>query len=120
MKQMRLVFLAVLFLTMLAGAVYGAYPTVRTLAFIAAATLGSIFLVNRFIEPRWGLTDNQRATENRIRIPAIVSIFALIGILSIGESGFENLSGALTMWLVGIILIAGIGSLFVSWAKPGK
>lgn len=120
MKQLRVAFLAILFGTMVFGAIYGAYPKVLTVAIIATAALGCIILVNRFIEPRWGLTDIQRATENRLRFPAIVSMFVVIGLVSIGENGFENLSGSFMMWLAAIILIAVISSMFMNWAKPGK
>ena len=113
MKNFKLVFWLLVAATVVASIVFAAYPQVRLGTVIATIILAAILLVNRFIEPRWNLNDRQRDIESRLRMPAGITLIALVFIVMIGENGFETLSGSLQVGLISVIFVfAAYGMLF--------
>lgn len=86
--------------TVAASVIYALYPWFRMGAVLATIILASILLFNRIRAPRWDLNDQQRVRESQLIRPAAATLAALVCIVMIGESGFESISGALTVWLL--------------------
>lgn len=104
MKNFTMGFWLLVAATVAASIIYAAYPQVRLATVIAAIILVAILVVNRFIDPRWDLSDRQREFERRWRIPAAAALTAFVLIVTIGENGFRTVSGTLQVALLCVIV----------------